>query len=271
MKKMITLVSTALVASVLVGCGGGGGARPELNQVEKAARFIKDLNYYEKTETTYDYVYKYSCECYVYEYRTRVVGKYSNQYSVAKGVSLQDGYAVILDSWNNKYFSISMKNGYTGYNDAKNHLDQQTVGGFIYFNLTQDYLTGEYIDPRTGTRFEAKEVAATDISALKAEIAASQQNMIAANLSGLGMSAEKSKVAAAELMKAGDEGLTMSELNKIGQNILGISLTDATVAALGSESAQNAALQKAVDAGAAGSIDQARSIVTAVLAKLGAE
>lgn len=271
MKKMITLVSTALVASVLVGCGGGGGSRPELNQVEKAARFIKDLNYYEKTETSYEYRYDSRCNCDAYLPVTRVVGKYSNQYSVAKGVSLQDGYAVILDSWNNKYFSISMKNGYTGYNDAKGHLDQQTVGGFVYFNLTQDYLTGEYIDPRTGTRFEAKEVVSTDISALKAESAASRQNMIAANLSGLGMSAEKSKVAAAELMKAGDGELTMSQLNQIGQNVLGISLTDATVAALGSESAQNEALKRAVDAGAAGSIDQARSIVTAVLAKLGAE
>lgn len=274
MKKSLLLIGTSLLASALVGCGGGGGSLPELSQVEKASRFVRALNEYQRTETTYESVYKSSCDCYRYEYVTRTVTDYTNQYAVAKGISKQAGMAVIMDTWNGgKYFAISMNNGYTGYNSAKAHLDNQTVNGQVYYNLTQDLAAGDYIDPRTGTRF--KELTSlpitVDTATIEADRRAARQGLISANLLSLGLNqaaADNAAVIVDNLNQ--DSQLSISQINKGLEQAIGISLTDAVAAGLSGAEGQNAALDKAVKAGVVSDATAGRAVVENVLKKLGA-
>lgn len=86
---------------------------------------------------------------------SKFVASLGSNYVVAKSVSKQAGYSVILNTSNGKYFAVNL-NGWKAGSDAGAYLDSQTQKGSVYYNLT-DIGGGDYKDYESGLIFESDE------------------------------------------------------------------------------------------------------------------
>lgn len=293
MKKGILILVSLAFAVLGSGCGGGGsnGPVPELTQVEKANKFVRGLNYYEYdryeqlTDSYGRYLYDENGYA-IYGWVTYY--DYSTQYAVAKGVSQQPGYAVLMDTYSNKYYAVSMTDFYkiatpgaTNYTNtnAKDYEKSMTMNGMAFFNLRYNAGNGTFTqilyNGTEGLTFDARELSASEINVSKAKAQAykAKNGLIKSNLEKLGMTATKASEASALIIAAqatnGSSELTIAQSNEVMQAITGLTIQGAVEAANGTPVQQAAALATAVQAGAITSPEQGVELVTKVANELG--
>lgn len=284
MKKSVLCVIAIGFAILGSGCGGGSNSPvSELSQVDKANRFVTGLN--AMSYVTSNYVMdSYGNWILV---QTVQVGS-TGQYAVAKGVSQQPGYAVIMDTRANTYYAISMNDFYkigspgaTHYDntDPRDYEKAMTVNGMTFYNLRYNAGSASFtqilFDGSEGLTFNARQMDASEINVAKARAQAysAKVSVIRSNLQKLGMTASKASEASALIVAAqttnGSTELTKPQINEVMKSVTGLTLNDAVSAAQGSAMDQARALAKAVKSGAISDPEQGVELVTRVMSELG--
>lgn len=294
MKKAMLVVLALAFAAIGTGCGGGGSNSPvpELTQVEKANKFVRGMNYYEYTR--YEHLqdsfgrYMYDEDGYAI-YGTVTYYDYSTQYAVAKGVSQQPGYAVVMDTYSNKYYALSMtdfynisKPGATYYSntDAKSYERSMTLNGMAFFNLRFNAGNGTFtqilFDGKEGLTFNARELSTSQVNVAKAKAALYQTKVgrLKNNfVEKFGMSATKALQASSMIVASqttnGSSDLTLAQANDVMSAVTGLTINDTVQAAQGSYADQLEAMQKAVEAGSIVTPAQGFELVHKVMNELG--
>jgi hypothetical protein len=298
MTNLLKLSTAVLALGFLVGCGGGGSKSPvsEKTQAEKANLLVRGLNTYTTTETTYeqfyvsgyyDYYGNYVSGHYEYDWVTRTVEKQSTQYGVAKLDSLVKGTAVLVDTYTNRFFAISLNDYYkisadsfsytnTGANAYK---DNQTSLGLAYYNLRANGdTTYSFIlpDGSEGIRFHVTEINANEVDMLAYEGMKYESTVavVKSNLERLKMSSAKSEEAARLLVSAqnisgGVGNVPLATLSGITEKVIGSSVDQISAAVSGNTSAQATVLANAVQSGAIESAQDGIDLATSVINSLG--
>jgi hypothetical protein len=169
------------------------------------------------------------------------VAQLGANYQVAKAVSQQYGYAVILNTSTGNYFAININN-WSGSN-ANTYYNQQADAGYIYFNLWS-LGGGDYEDPVTGLIFEVQ-----SSDALKDGERALVQDMntraVSASLVEMGLSQERSELVATVLVNFKQrQDASAQDLSAALEATMGFTLAQA-VAASGNTSAEQALVNAA--------------------------
>lgn len=167
------------------------------------------------------------------------VGALGGQYSVVKAVSLQYGYAVLLNSSSNKYMAIKLSNWNPGMTSAQAHLDSETQSGRVYFNLRSQG-GGDYLDVNSGLVFEGSEAIAKD--GQSAAGFAEQLNIEAAQngLLEMGIPSERaSTIATLVVAKAKQDELNSDDVNAVLEAVGDTSLSEIIAAGSDAKAEKN--------------------------------
>lgn len=297
MTNLLKLSTAVLALGFLVGCGGGGSNSPvsEKTQAEKANLLIRGLNTYTTTERTYESYYvsgytdsygHYISGHYEYDWVTRTVENQSTQFGVAKLDSLVKGSAVLVDTYTNRFFAISLNDYYkisadsfsytnTGANAYK---DNQTSLGLAYYNLRANGdTTYSFIlpDGKEGIRFNVTEINANEVDMLAYEGMKYESTVavVKGNLERMKMSSAKSEEAArllvsAQNMNGGVGNVPLATLSNITSTVIGSSVDQISAAVSGDTAAQATVLANAVKSGSIENVQDGINLATTFATEL---